>query len=586
MANPLEEILRLGYILGNIRPLSELDNDVPFTSLLKPNEVVTEGTRMHYKGEGVSDISVNRVCAAISAQTDFSLFQVIRPRSARKNEMGGQYAANADKLTCWTKDPVILPWETRDLVRFVRACDNELSALVNTVSECEVGDAEIYTGGGTSSKYVDGSLQMHNMLIADDVDTIYPWGILPTATVVKVVTGTIDSIELGGPPYLVNLTIEAGTLNDDFDEGLFYDEDKQCGCIITAIGDDQVTLLDNWNHDTAPGADDEFTLIANTHVVPGMIATLAGGDDDNNGIYLVTAITAAGALVLNTLDVESITSWDDMSNPLPTVLKTGDGVAKGTVSITSPYIWFPIFTLSQDLPTIPAGLLPPYSMFSVASSMAEATAQDFYQFPSLVDQLMEVVVKKLKGGTLTDYWSALAEDSIYNLDLRADAVTLDGAYRNAPKVDTYEGDLSDVPDDGRYVRIDGGPIVLSSVADGSALSLKDYPARTQLQLFTLNTLGRPVDKFTNSGPLGVSLTKVDTGVNPNLDADYDFVILDPDRTWRIAAKDLLTSSDFSIYEGMEIKGAVESVYVRGIKMFENGRLVGPKGHGRYLHRGL
>ena len=69
-------------------------------------------------------------------------------------------------------------------------------------------------------------------------------------------------------------------------------------------------------------------------------------------------------------------------------------------------------------------------------------------------------------------------------------------------------------------------------------------------------------------------------------ADADFVIIDPDQMWRIAAGDLLTASDFSIYDGMEIKGAVESVYVRGIKVFENRRLVGPKGHGRYLHRGL
>jgi len=67
-------------------------------------------------------------------------------------------------------------------------------------------------------------------------------------------------------------------------------------------------------------------------------------------------------------------------------------------------------------------------------------------------------------------------------------------------------------------------------------------------------------------------------------ADADFVVVDQDQTWRIAAKDLLTASDFSIYEGMGVRGAVNSVYVRGVKVFENGRPVGREGHGRYLRR--
>ena len=67
-------------------------------------------------------------------------------------------------------------------------------------------------------------------------------------------------------------------------------------------------------------------------------------------------------------------------------------------------------------------------------------------------------------------------------------------------------------------------------------------------------------------------------------SDADFVVIDPNKTWRIAAKDLLTASDFSIYEGMEVKGAVKSVYVRGVKVFEGGRVVGSEGFGRYLRR--
>jgi dihydropyrimidinase len=67
-------------------------------------------------------------------------------------------------------------------------------------------------------------------------------------------------------------------------------------------------------------------------------------------------------------------------------------------------------------------------------------------------------------------------------------------------------------------------------------------------------------------------------------ADADFVIVDLDQTWRIQASDLLTASDFSIYEGMELTGTVKTVYVRGVKMFENGQLLGKAGHGRYIRR--
>ncbi len=67
-------------------------------------------------------------------------------------------------------------------------------------------------------------------------------------------------------------------------------------------------------------------------------------------------------------------------------------------------------------------------------------------------------------------------------------------------------------------------------------------------------------------------------------SDADFVVIDPDRVWRISARDLLTFADFSIYEGLEVKGAIDSVFVRGVKVFENGQLVGRKGLGRYLRR--
>lgn len=67
-------------------------------------------------------------------------------------------------------------------------------------------------------------------------------------------------------------------------------------------------------------------------------------------------------------------------------------------------------------------------------------------------------------------------------------------------------------------------------------------------------------------------------------ADADFVIIDEDKKWEIRWEDLLTASDFCVYEGMEVTGAVESVYVRGVKAYEDGKLVGKPGHGQYLTR--
>jgi dihydropyrimidinase len=67
-------------------------------------------------------------------------------------------------------------------------------------------------------------------------------------------------------------------------------------------------------------------------------------------------------------------------------------------------------------------------------------------------------------------------------------------------------------------------------------------------------------------------------------SDADFVIIDQNQKHRITAKNLLTASDYSIYEGLEVTGGVRSVYVRGTKVFEDGRIVGRQDHGKYLRR--
>lgn len=67
-------------------------------------------------------------------------------------------------------------------------------------------------------------------------------------------------------------------------------------------------------------------------------------------------------------------------------------------------------------------------------------------------------------------------------------------------------------------------------------------------------------------------------------SDADFVIVDFDREWTVHADENLSRSDFSVYEDRTIRGAVESVAVRGTVMYRDGHIVGPAGHGRYYRR--
>jgi dihydroorotase-like cyclic amidohydrolase len=67
-------------------------------------------------------------------------------------------------------------------------------------------------------------------------------------------------------------------------------------------------------------------------------------------------------------------------------------------------------------------------------------------------------------------------------------------------------------------------------------------------------------------------------------SDGDFVVVDLERRWTVHATDLLSRSDFSVYEGRELQGAVSAVGVRGTVMYRDGELSGPAGHGRYYRR--
>jgi dihydropyrimidinase len=67
-------------------------------------------------------------------------------------------------------------------------------------------------------------------------------------------------------------------------------------------------------------------------------------------------------------------------------------------------------------------------------------------------------------------------------------------------------------------------------------------------------------------------------------ADADFVIVDLEREWTVRADELLSASDFSVYEGERLKGAVVLTAVRGEVIYRDGEMVGRPGYGRFYRR--
>jgi dihydropyrimidinase len=69
-------------------------------------------------------------------------------------------------------------------------------------------------------------------------------------------------------------------------------------------------------------------------------------------------------------------------------------------------------------------------------------------------------------------------------------------------------------------------------------------------------------------------------------SDADIVIYDPNAEQTISASTHHMAVDYSCYEGMTIKGQVESVFSRGRQIIESGAYTGEAGHGRFVPRQL
>jgi dihydropyrimidinase len=68
-------------------------------------------------------------------------------------------------------------------------------------------------------------------------------------------------------------------------------------------------------------------------------------------------------------------------------------------------------------------------------------------------------------------------------------------------------------------------------------------------------------------------------------SDADIVIFDPDKEQIRSAKTHHQNCDYNLFEGMRIKGVVETVMSRGKTIIENGQYTGKPGDGKFLKRG-
>lgn len=66
--------------------------------------------------------------------------------------------------------------------------------------------------------------------------------------------------------------------------------------------------------------------------------------------------------------------------------------------------------------------------------------------------------------------------------------------------------------------------------------------------------------------------------------DADLVLFDPSARRTIRAAELHHASDYTPYEGLEVSGAIRSVYVRGRAVVRDGAFVGRRGYGQFVGR--
>jgi len=69
-------------------------------------------------------------------------------------------------------------------------------------------------------------------------------------------------------------------------------------------------------------------------------------------------------------------------------------------------------------------------------------------------------------------------------------------------------------------------------------------------------------------------------------ADADLALVDLDKQRVVRWQELESYADYSLYDGWTMKGWPVKTIVRGLTVMENGKVIGPQGHGKYLWRRL
>jgi dihydropyrimidinase len=94
---------------------------------------------------------------------------------------------------------------------------------------------------------------------------------------------------------------------------------------------------------------------------------------------------------------------------------------------------------------------------------------------------------------------------------------------------------------------------------------------------------RRICELVSTGPARIfDIAEHKGALRPGADADITLVDLNLERTVR--HEELLSYSDYSLYDGWTFKGWATETIVRGTTVMRDGKLVGAPGHGKYLFR--
>ena len=68
-------------------------------------------------------------------------------------------------------------------------------------------------------------------------------------------------------------------------------------------------------------------------------------------------------------------------------------------------------------------------------------------------------------------------------------------------------------------------------------------------------------------------------------SDADFVIVDPTKEETITSDMMFSKCEWTLYEGMKMNGVPQKTFVRGVQVYDNGKILAKPGHGKFQAMG-